>query len=94
MINETGLIQCTDVMTGKDLWTHKVPRGSFWGSLVAAAGRLYVTTQQGTTVVFAADKSGWKELAGNPLGERTNSTPAIAEGRVYLRTFAHLWCIE
>jgi hypothetical protein len=94
MINEPGLIQCTDVMAGKDLWTHKVQRGSFWGSIVAAAGRLYVTTQQGTTVVFATDKSGWKELASNPLGERSNSTPAIADGRVYVRTFEHLWCIE
>jgi outer membrane protein assembly factor BamB len=96
MINEPGLIQCMDVMTGKDLWTNRVPRGSFWGSLVASGGvgRLYVTTQQGTTVVFAPDKTGWKELASNPLGEKSNSTPAISNGRVYVRTFENLWCIE
>jgi hypothetical protein len=62
--------------------------------MVATPGRIYLTSQQGTTVVFAPDKTGWKELASNPLAERSNSTPAIANGRVYVRTFENLWCIE
>jgi outer membrane protein assembly factor BamB len=94
MINEPGLIQCIDPATGKELWTHRVPRAGFWGSMIASPGRLYATSQQGTTYIFAPDKTGWKELAANPLGERTNSTPALSNNRIYLRTFEHVWCIE
>jgi outer membrane protein assembly factor BamB len=94
MLNEPGIIQCLDAATGKDLWTQRVPRASFWGSMVSTPGRIYLTSQQGTTVVFAPDKTGWKQLASDPLGERSNSTPAIANGRIYVRTFENLWCIE
>jgi hypothetical protein len=34
-------------------------------------------------------------LATNPLakGEQTNSSLAISDGEVFIRTFKHLWCI-
>ena len=46
----------------------------------------------GETVVFAA-KPQLEILARNPLGERTQSSPAIANGVIYLRTYQHLWAI-
>ena len=32
-------------------------------------------------------------LAQNELGEATNSTPAISEGEIFLRTHEHLYCV-
>ncbi len=32
-------------------------------------------------------------LAVNALGEKSHATPAVADGRMYLRTFSHLICI-
>ena len=32
-------------------------------------------------------------LAENELGEQTNSTPAISDGEIFLRTHEHLYCI-
>jgi hypothetical protein len=55
--------------------------------------RLYVTSQKGTTYVFAADPSSFKLLAKNALGEASNSTPAVSNGQLFLRTAGHLWCI-
>ena len=50
--------------------------------------------RNGETVVLAADPR-FEVLAVNKLGggENTNSSPAISEGHIYIRTFKHLWCI-
>jgi outer membrane protein assembly factor BamB len=34
----------------------------------------------------------WKLLAVNDLGEDVNATPALADGRVYVRTRDSLYC--
>ena len=89
-------ISCTELRTGKEVWRHRVSGNEFWGSIVAAPalGRAYVTSRQGRTIVFAPDPGGFKLLATNDLGEPSNSTPAICDGQIFLRTAGHLWCIE
>jgi outer membrane protein assembly factor BamB len=87
-------IQCVEVESGKTLWKVKSPGGEkFWGSIVAAEGRLYVTGQRGRTIVFAANPQRFELLSQNDLGESSNSTPAFSDGEIFLRTFAHLYCI-
>lgn len=97
IVNENATAHCYDLKTGEDLWK-KVPRlrgGLTWGSIVHADGRLYVLMRNGDTVVLAANPKH-EVLAVNSLesGELSNSSPAISNGRIYLRTFKHLWCIE
>jgi hypothetical protein len=43
--------------------------------------------------VFAADAKEWKLLASNDLGERINSTPAISDGQIFIRTWKAVYCI-
>ena len=62
--------------------------------MVYADGRLYLLMRSGETLVFAA-KPTYELLAVNKLsGELTNSSPAISNGQIFLRTFKNLWCIE
>jgi hypothetical protein len=42
-------------------------------------------------VVRASPK--FELLASNPVGEYSNSTPAVSDGAIYLRTHESLWCI-
>jgi len=86
-------IQCIDITTGKIAWSHRQPGASYWSSIVSSGDRLYATTQNGTTLVFSPDPSGFKLLATNVLGESTNATPAISKGQIFLRTSQHLFCI-
>jgi hypothetical protein len=37
-----------------------------------------------------AAEPDYRLIARNPLGENSNSTPAVAGGRLYLRTVSHL----
>jgi outer membrane protein assembly factor BamB len=87
-------LACHEVATGKEIWKHPIPRQQFWGSIVAVDERLYVTSQAGVTYVFAADPKEFRLLASNDLGEASNSTPAVSDGQLFLRTAGHVWCIE
>lgn len=95
---EPGIIQCIDATTGKERWKERlsVPggRSSSWSSLVRAGDRIYAVTQGADVVVFKASPEKYEQLAVNSTGDGlTNSSLAIADGHLYLRTHKHLWCI-
>lgn len=97
MVDENGVPHCYELMTGVDQWKLDKRPGSgasTWGSMVHADGRLYVLMRNGETLVFAA-KPTYELLAVNKLadGESTNSSLAISNGQIFLRTFKHLRCI-
>lgn len=96
MVDENATPHCYELKTGKDLWKDE-PRlkgGTTWGSMVHADGRLYLLMRNADTVVLAANPK-FEVLAVNSLGagEQTNSSPAISNGEVLIRTFKNLWCI-
>ena len=89
-----GMLVALDPASGERLWRERLGRGGSWGSLVRSGEHLYQTLQSGVTVVFQANRDGLEILAENDLGEETNATPAIGDGRIYLRTHEALWCRE
>lgn len=95
IVEENGVPHCYDLKTGEQVWEFdKRPNGgTTWGSMVHAEGRLYVLMRNGTTLVFAAQPK-YELLATNTLeGESTNSSLAISNGDIFIRTFRHLYCI-
>lgn len=96
MVDENGAAHCYDAKTGEDKW--KVKRdpswGVTWGSMVHSDGRLYVLMRNGKTLVFRASPK-YELLATNSLGrgEQTNSSLAVSEGDIFIRTFKHLYCV-
>jgi len=93
MANEQHIAQCIEVATGKEFWQARMPEGIIWASPVLAGDRLYVTNQNGTTIVFRPNPEKFELIAENRLGEQSNSTIAISDGQIFLRTFEHLYCI-
>lgn len=90
-----GFIQCLDLQSGEELWRARpAAGGNFWGSIVYAGDRLYVTNQEGTTLVFAPNTEKFELIAENRLGERSNSTPAVAGNDIIIRTFGGVYCIR
>ena len=96
MMEENGVPHCYELASGKEVWnvTERPGGGTTWGSLVHADGRLYILMRDGTTLVFAASPK-YELLAKNSLGrgQQTNSSLAISDGDIFLRTFKHLWCL-
>ena len=89
--HDAGTIACRRADTGKILWSEK-PAGKFYGSPVWVDGKIYCITREGDCVVFQAGPE-YKLLAINSLGEASDATPAIANGKMYLRTKSKLMCL-
>jgi hypothetical protein len=91
VVNEPSVV-CIDLRTGKQTWEEKV--GTAWGSIVRANDRLYLTTQNAETRVFAAKPDAYEELARNKLdGATTRASIVPSNGDLFVRTYKHLWCI-
>lgn len=98
LTSEPGVIQCVELATGKQRWKERlnVPSGrsSSWSSLVLSGDRIYAVTQNSEVVVFKASPEKYEQLAVNALGDGlTNSSLAVSDGQLFLRTHRHLWCI-
>lgn len=93
LINEPGLASCFELKTGKDVWKQERLMGSTWASLVHAAGRLYVTSRDGETVVLKADPAKIDVLARNHLPDQVYGSIAISDGDLLARGYKFLWCI-
>jgi len=91
LFHDQGTVSCLRMGTGEVVWSEK-PAGRYYGSPVCVDGRLYCVTIDGDVVVLKAGPK-YELLAVNPLDEKSHATPAVANGRMYLRTFSHLICI-
>jgi outer membrane protein assembly factor BamB len=89
--SDGGIVTRADARTGAVHRSERVP-GAYYSSPVHVGGHLYGVSRGGDVVVLAAAKRF--ELVGrHPLGEASHSTPAVAGGTMYLRTFSHLIAI-
>ena len=91
-----GFAQCVDLKTGTMVWEERLPatgsNGETWASMTLAGDRLHVVNRSGDTLVLRAGPK-FELLASNPVGELSNSTLAMSDGRIFLRTHAALYCI-
>jgi outer membrane protein assembly factor BamB len=92
-INDRGISFCLDARTGTTVWgPQRIKPAIYSASPVLADGKIYITNEEGlTTVLRAGDK--FEVLAENDLGEYTLASPAISEGRIYMRTTGALYAI-
>jgi len=91
-VHDGGQISCLESATGKTLWKEK-PGGRFYASPVCARDKLYCVGMAGKVIVLKASDR-YELLAVNDLGEPSYATPAIANGRLFVRTLSHLICIK
>jgi outer membrane protein assembly factor BamB len=90
--SEQGFLSCYAARTGERLYRERLG-GKFTASPVAGDGKVYFTNEAGTTFVVAAGPR-FALLARNVLGEECLASPAVAGGRLFLRTTKHLFCIR
>lgn len=90
-VKNGGVISCYDANTGKLHYQKRLgAEGSYYASPVAADGKIFTSSMNGViTVIAAADEL--RVLAHNDLGESLMATPAIVDGKLYVRTAGHLY---
>ena len=94
LVTDKGLVTCLDARTGEVQYEGgRVPvPATFVSSPVAIDGRLVWVSEDGDAFVI---KPGPQHeiLRTNPLGEQVFASPAIAQGRIFIRGAHNLYCI-
>ncbi|MFC1766797.1 PQQ-binding-like beta-propeller repeat protein [Planctomycetota bacterium] len=91
ILSDAGVMTCVITSTGKQVWQEDLGK-NFYASPVCVNGRIYLVTRDGEVIVLQAGPE-YKVLGKSTLPEKTDATPAIANGCMYIRTLNHLICI-
>jgi outer membrane protein assembly factor BamB len=94
LTTDRGILTCIDARTGEVKYEGgRIPiPATFTASPVAFEGKILMTSEDGDTFIV---KAGPKHevLATNSVGEPVYASPAIADGRIYIRGEKNIYCI-
>jgi outer membrane protein assembly factor BamB len=92
MINDSGILISFDPATGKVIKQGRLHGAidKYFSSPVAADDKVFLIGQGGQVSVVKA-AGDWEVLAVNELDDECYATPAIADGRIYIRTRGALY---
>jgi outer membrane protein assembly factor BamB len=83
MATEMGIVTCIDAKTGERVWRERLG-GIYSASPVAADGKIYLASENGETLVLRAGRTP-QVAAKNKLDMRVIASPAISDGRIFIR---------
>lgn len=91
---DLGFLTCHNAKTGEEIYGKRRfrPQGSFTASPWAYNGKVFCLNEDGMTYVLEAGDE-FSISHTNDLGELTLATPAIADGRLLIRTASAVYCI-
>lgn len=92
IIDDMGIYTCLNPLTGKSLKTIR-KGGNTYSSPVGTSDRIYLFDDTGLCTVIA-NGPNFEVLAKNSLEELVQTTPAIADNSLYVRSEKHLWRIS
>jgi outer membrane protein assembly factor BamB len=90
-VEDGGVATCWEAKTGAVVWNERLG-GNYSASPLSAEGRLYCFSEEGKTVVIAADRN-FQKLAENPLEDGFMASPAVSGKSLFLRTKSALYRI-
>ncbi len=95
MVKTGGIITSLDPATGRILKEGRSPGalGDYFASPVAADGKVFIANTEGKITVLKAGAE-WEVLAVNELNDEVHATPALSDGRLYVRTRSSLYCFR
>jgi outer membrane protein assembly factor BamB len=92
MVKGGGIVSCVDAATGKLLKLRRAPGShDYYSSPVVGDDKLLIVDVSGIATIFAATPE-LKVLSTADFGEPTFATPALVDGRIYLRTSKRIYC--
>ena len=84
-------LTCVNATTGKRVWQQ--PRFGK-GNLIAADGKLLISTMKGELVLVRATPDKYDEIGRTTVIETTRQAPALANGLLYLRDDKEIVCLD
>ena len=91
MTGDVGVLTVTDAKSGERVYQERIG-GVYTASPVAGDGKVYLVSEDGETIVISAGRTP-KILSRNKLNARQLASPAIAGGRLFIRSDDALFAI-
>ena len=93
LVKDGGIITSLDPKTGRVLKEGRSPQaiGEYHASPVAADNKVFLASTEGKITVLNAGGQ-WEVIGVSDLGEAIHATPALGEGRIYIRTQGAVYC--
>ena len=97
-VTDTGNAKCLELRTGKEIWSERAFPTSVSSSLILTQSTsndplILAIADSGRSIFFKASPEGFEKVADNDLKAPTYATPAVADGRLYLRAGSKLVCV-
>lgn len=97
LLSDKGTVTCMEPTSGEILWKENLPKSNkaYSSSPLIAGGNLYCTREDAVTFVLGGiDQGNPKLISQNDLEGFAVASPIAVDGRIYLRTYESLFCIE
>jgi len=92
-VTDGGIASCVDLKSGRLRWSERVFSRPVSASLIGLGGVVLAIAEDGKAVAFKAQPSHWEMLSETDLGDAVFATPAVADGRLFIRTNRRLLAI-
>ncbi|NQU23925.1 MAG: PQQ-binding-like beta-propeller repeat protein, partial [Candidatus Nealsonbacteria bacterium] len=92
MVNNYGILRCFDAHTGRLKWKERI-KGEYRASPLVADGRVYFLNMEGLTTVVSASPR-FDRLTENQLDDETIASPAVSDGKIFIRGRKSLYCLR
>ena len=94
IVTDNGILSAYQVSNGQRVYQQRLsPAGGFSASPIAAAGRLYLASEDGRVFVVRAGRK-FELLAANDMQEVCMATPALSGDLLLIRTQGHLYALR
>jgi outer membrane protein assembly factor BamB len=92
-VKSGGFVTAFDAKTGQPIYQDERINApdDYWSSAVAAAGRVYFSSEKGVVTVMDATADTPTILAQNKLNEQILATPALIDQTILIRTAKNLY---
>ncbi len=90
---DSGLLQVVEAATGTQVYGPERVGGEFYSNPLLIGDRIFCGSRSLGEMVVAAAGPEFQILARNKLGSPVNATPAVADGRLFIRTASELICL-
>ncbi|MCZ6760487.1 MAG: pyrrolo-quinoline quinone, partial [Gemmatimonadetes bacterium] len=94
LVRNGGIATTLDAQTGKVLKRARLTGAieDYYASPIGVDGKVYIASARGKVIVLRA-AGDWEILAINDFDSDIYATPAISEGKMYIRTRNALYAI-
>ena len=86
VLQNQGLFDCYNLATGEEVYRERIPHNGsgFSASPVGSDGKIFLSSEDGDVFVVKAGRR-FSIIAQNSIGEPVMATPAISDGKLFVR---------